>query len=557
MEREEDDDDVLRLEDVGELRDFAKDLTDFANKTRNVHLRLKSDTRTIHERLIRLYDKVRNELARKAVPITPPPTTAEEDIRRRLGKAGTFGELAEVILEDWPESLYVKTRETTDSILEDKLTRVVLMEEGNEVDLALLQSLEPQFTGLAAAQAELTAGQCATITSHRTVVIEGKDAMNTSLPPPRTLTLVKLSPITEDTTEEETLGQLNTALNKILAFVEGDVTIAVTDKVPTRTARKVLEYSAAKDGNHTAELCVKEFSAADDGAASDKVSTFLIKKQEGKSFADMLRQMKTTVDPEKEGVEVRAFPAKNGGAIVKVKEVKQGGTANLLRKIQEEANLPARMAAPHNTTTVALHDLDETVTVDEIGGAIVRLFGRTPEDLTIDRPRPNRHKGWTATVHLPKTEADLLLAAGSLRMGWTRCRVSEWVVPPTCFKCRGYGHLAHECRSEKIGDDVCYRCGGKGHRASDCTAKEPSCIVCNEKGHRASSMACPKFRACVEDIRKERASKNSAPAVPAPTPGPSTSANRRSKRQPREATAEQWKAMTEQQGHGEAELNSK
>ncbi|OQR77719.1 hypothetical protein BIW11_00404 [Tropilaelaps mercedesae] len=103
-------------------------------------------------------------------------------------------------------------------------------------------------------------------------------------------------------------------------------------------------------------------------------------------------------------------------------------------------------------------------------------------------------------------EAEVLLTSRHFKLGWSACRVREWLAPTQCFSSRGYGHKA------KLEMDTCYSCGTRRHLDRECTA-DAKCLVCNQNEHRANSMACPKYRECVEKLRNRRKISGSKKAL--------------------------------------------
>lgn len=62
-----------------------------------------------------------------------------------------------------------------------------------------------------------------------------------------------------------------------------------------------------------------------------------------------------------------------------------------------------------------------------------------------------------------------------VNIGWERCRVFDGTDVTQCLKCRGYNHIAKECKNQEI----CLRCHGQ-HKTKDCKNKEQimKCINC-------------------------------------------------------------------------------
>lgn len=62
-------------------------------------------------------------------------------------------------------------------------------------------------------------------------------------------------------------------------------------------------------------------------------------------------------------------------------------------------------------------------------------------------------------------------------------------------------------RRKKIDADTCYQCGTKRRMSKNCTQDNSTCLACKMERHRVNSIACPKFKDCVESMRKSKAQK--------------------------------------------------
>ncbi|KOC59003.1 hypothetical protein WH47_00829 [Habropoda laboriosa] len=60
------------------------------------------------------------------------------------------------------------------------------------------------------------------------------------------------------------------------------------------------------------------------------------------------------------------------------------------------------------------------------------------------------------------------IVKGSIRLGWCRCRVSEYEPRYRCYHCGQMGHTKVQCRSAV---KLCYSCGEAGHDAGNCRRK--------------------------------------------------------------------------------------
>lgn len=108
--------------------------------------------------------------------------------------------------------------------------------------------------------------------------------------------------------------------------------------------------------------------------------------------------------------------------------------------------------------------------------------------------RSGLKKTWVIEVH-PKVRTEIMLL-NQISGRWWDLLVRDYLDPPLCLKCQGYGHIKAQCKSNVI----CRWCGKEDHIAKDCPKKNfpPDCRNCVVKGaketerrHCAGSRDCP------------------------------------------------------------------
>lgn len=449
-------------------------------------------------------------------------TNSAQSLWERLDAAETNLQLEEIFREDWPKAAFTRTTETESSILANTTVKVVFAEDGDPDGEAIMRRLEPEFAGMAQEYAGLQTGEVAIAQAQTNFIKRGRNAMDTSQAYPKTVVVAKQEKYEEN---EETskrakqLGCLVEITRQVLKYLEAQgcekTRVFFPRSVPTDVARKVLEYCAmSTTSTIEPELSVKGRSdrhrkrTKEDTRAS--TSTFMIKDGGGKSYAEAMAVLKNKVKLDDTQIEVcNIRETKDGQICVKIIEKTLGGKEAFAKTIREETKMDVQAYGPRwNTQDILVKDLDGTIEVTEIRESILRQLGKEKlEELRISKPRTSKRGGWMAVVSLPKDEARKIIAAKYLRIGWvSRCRVKEYITPTMCFNCQKIGHISRECQLKKTGESVqlCHKCGQTGHNVKACTAKA-TCHVCNEEGHRATSMACPAYRAAVEEVRKGRA----------------------------------------------------
>lgn len=118
-----------------------------------------------------------------------------------------------------------------------------------------------------------------------------------------------------------------------------------------------------------------------------------------------------------------------------------------------------------------------------------------------------------AIVECDPLSAEKILKQEKISIGWSICRVFEYVHVFRCFKCGDYDHKATECKKE----DRCLKCASKEHKTEDCVSdyyKCCNCIAANEKlklnlkvDHTVFDANCPVY------LRKVDAQKRSIKIV--------------------------------------------
>ncbi|KAK9293553.1 hypothetical protein QLX08_011541 [Tetragonisca angustula] len=99
-------------------------------------------------------------------------------------------------------------------------------------------------------------------------------------------------------------------------------------------------------------------------------------------------------------------------------------------------------------------------------------------------------------IEVSKEVRDILINKGRLFMGWSYCRVQDYIAVTRCYKCQGFGHTSRYCKSEM---DICGHCSTSGHSFKDCPNKHKAatCSNCKRMGrnsnHVVTSRECPLY----------------------------------------------------------------
>lgn len=231
----------------------------------------------------------------------------------------------------------------------------------------------------------------------------------------------------------------------------------------------------------------------------------LLIQMKNRSYADLLKTVKTAINPSQIGVEVKDLKkTRNGGLILRI----QNGAdkAEVLKKEIVEKVPGAVTSVLVNKKVLHLKGMDEIADADEIKEAVCKAISVTNESFEVRALRPAFGDKQNATLILQETDANKLLAMKEIRIGWSKCKILERKKETRCYKCWEYGHIRDECEGPDR-TDLCIKCCQEGHKADKCKNK-PYCLHCKIEGHQTYSQRCEILKKRKE---AEVSSKNNTP----------------------------------------------
>lgn len=209
---------------------------------------------------------------------------------------------------------------------------------------------------------------------------------------------------------------------------------------------------------------------------------------------------------------------------IKIKNVRrlgQGGVAVETATSEDAAKVMAHMELKNKGfkaeipgrrgPRVIVHDVDRALTEEQVMEAILRQNDFNEDDAAAfktqfrlrfrdGRPREDL-VDWVAEVS-PDARTRLRKRE-RLYIGWTACRVQDFIAVSRCFKCQLYGHIAKYCRQSGM---VCGHCGEDGHGIKECNRKDSPaiCILCKrakkEFSHAIVSKECQAYQYAVDRL---------------------------------------------------------
>jgi hypothetical protein len=227
-----------------------------------------------------------------------------------------------------------------------------------------------------------------------------------------------------------------------------------------------------------------------------KADALIVGASNDKSYADILKKIKG--DP---------MLKELGSNVAKIRRTQKGEMLFELRNdasarsvayqgmLEEVLGGDAKVRALTQEIVVECRNIDEVTTEMELREALQEQvpLGNSCQASVI-KLRKAYAGTQIATIKLPVAEANKLLEAGKIKVGWTICplRVPERQ-PLRCFKCLGFGHKAGSCTgTDRSGR--CFRCGDAGHLSKDCRGK-PKCMLCqgSDNNHATGSFRCKAY----------------------------------------------------------------
>lgn len=276
--------------------------------------------------------------------------------------------------------------------------------------------------------------------------------------------------------------------------------------------RKCTEYVFRKSG---CKITIVSKTTTNDGTEkSEKLpkrknknsgSEKIIVKAQGKTYADLLRSVKTSVDINEVGVRVQRMKKTSKGDLLL--EVNGRENASKLKKAISDKTDGTEVIMKTNDTIIHINDIDADINTEGLKQEIIKQKSGLEEgDIKVLSLRPTWNGNQTATVVLRKGVAEDFISRGKVKIGWTFCRVRKRVQLTRCFRCLNFGHRALECKGEDR-SSICIKCGKPGHQAKTCNS-DPFCTTCEVGGHRADQTKCPHFRKLIRDTNTKRHSNN-------------------------------------------------
>lgn len=434
-------------------------------------------------------------------------TNRIEELKETILKGKEYKDIEKWLDIEWPEEMFKHTQKiswrTMDLHTRADMAVVIDPEEADEKgQLRQIVRNYPQFKGLISEKPRY--GECeyiinrSSITTSRGLIHEERTQFFMALP-------YKTS--SEGVNDMEGIYNLAMRMKEVMKQNNREeVRIILQKGIDREYTRKILEF-VLKEQNIKAELMVEreeEKTQKMDGRVTAKEKKYkdnkrnngIVIKSGSKTFAELLRDVKDSVDIEKMGVQIKTIKKTAKGDLF-LKVVGEEENANKLTAAVQEKVKDVRVISAQKERTLIILDIDAITSQEEVLTALRTRLAIPPEEhITLKGLRVNRAGNKAATIVLRKETADKLKKIGRIRIGWVNCRIKERETLKRCYRCLEYGHETARCTGQDR-SRCCLKCGEEGHKVSECRNAE-KCCKCQVDGHRIDSTKCPAYKAYIQ-----------------------------------------------------------
>ncbi|KYM93952.1 hypothetical protein ALC62_15438 [Cyphomyrmex costatus] len=219
----------------------------------------------------------------------------------------------------------------------------------------------------------------------------------------------------------------------------------------------------------------------------------------GPTYTEVLRKARERIPlGELQIKEINVRRTQRGAMIIQVTAERAREKAKkLTERLKElfDRETKVKIYSPSPQGEIKLMGLDESLTVEEISGAVAKVGKVERNEVKVGRKIWTRDGTVNTWVRCPLDGAIELADAGRIRIGWSSARTMLMKKrPPKCYKCLAVGHTRIFCPSEVDRTGACFNCGKMGHTVGECK-DPPRCPLCldsvRDHRHRPENPPCP------------------------------------------------------------------
>lgn len=386
-------------------------------------------------------------------------------------------ECLELVQKKWPQEAYVKTKVVVGNPLNTKCEELIVFYENTKEESNLLKLIKEKFTEAEEVlEEEKEEGE---IPFLENIVNTRKGSRKTR---------IYFSKVINDSDIRKNLTAFK---NKKDRDNKKNIAIAVTTHNYRKLARKYLELDFTEIQEGGIEFYVPR------GEFEKKEKTrpeAVIIGTDATTYASTLRQIRATVNPDELGISIKTVKATKDMRMIVVTE--EGKAKALQKEIATKIQgVDIKLSSGETKTHLVILDIDASMNDQEVEDKIREQT--KVNDAELKSMRMGTRGTQTANVSMPSSSAEKLIQEGTIKIGWTLCRVKLKIDIIRCYNCLKLGHHSDLCRENKT-ERKCLNCAEVGHLVKNCT-NTSYCTTCNSKGHRNDSNRCPTYRRKVQE----------------------------------------------------------
>ena len=213
---------------------------------------------------------------------------------------------------------------------------------------------------------------------------------------------------------------------------------------------------------------------------------------------EIITMIKDRIDPSNCETDIRRIRVTGRGQVlVEIAEEDRDKAIYLEKAITAALGEGSSVKTLGANMLLEVRDLDVTTTAEELSRNIASAVSCQQADVQVRWIHAAFQGTKTALIEVKNEEGGKLLAAKTVRIGWSSCHIRPHLQLTRCYRCTGYGHTAHHCRGPDR-SNLCRVCNRPGHKAAACNG-EPECVQCKEAGYphkhpQGSYGSCTVFR---------------------------------------------------------------
>ena len=165
-----------------------------------------------------------------------------------------------------------------------------------------------------------------------------------------------------------------------------------------------------------------------------RLESLLIKPAEGKSYAEVLSDIKVKINPADTGTDIRSIRLTKGGEILLDRGIETKDLQAFLDEVKTTLGKAGVVKNLVPRVALELLDLDSTTTTEDVEEALKReLEGRNGE-MKVSISKPNRRGQVIAFVEMSEQVGNKLLENSRIKIGWINSKIRPRIFVPRCFK---------------------------------------------------------------------------------------------------------------------------